>query len=91
LGIAGFSALALLDVTISTVLRGVNLTVVAAANFYGAAKLRTLLRVELPLVRPGLLSAVIWMLTVAIPAFDVPGVIGMADNICTFNSGKETP
>jgi ABC-type spermidine/putrescine transport system permease subunit I len=49
------------------------------------------LRVKLPLVGPALLSAVIWMLTVAIAAFDVPGVIGMADNICTFNSGKETP
>src|SRR5205823_2753358 len=39
-----------------------------------------------PLVWPALVSAVIWMLTVAIAAFDVPGVIGMANNIFTFST-----
>jgi len=37
-------------------------------------------------VWPALLSAIIWMFTVAIAAFDVPGVIGMANNIFTFST-----
>ena len=63
-----------------------NPALVEAANVHGVNQWRTLVRIELPLIWPALFSAVIWMFTVAIAAFDVPGVIGMANNIFTFST-----
>ena len=71
---------------ISAALRSMNPALVEAANVHGVSKLKTLLGIELPLIWPALFSAVIWMFTVAIAAFDVPGVIGMANNIFTFST-----
>src|SRR5262245_66608552 len=63
-----------------------NPALVEAASVHGVIKRGTLVRVQRPLVWPALLSAIIWMFTVAIAAFDVPGVIGMANNIFTFST-----
>ena len=63
-----------------------NPALVEAASVHGVSQWRTLVRIELPLIWPALFSAVIWMFTVAIAAFDVPGVIGMANNIFTFST-----
>ncbi len=84
--VEGLTLAPLAYVMISAALRGTNPAFVEAASIHGVSKWRTLLRVELPLVWPALVSAVIWMLTVAIAAFDVPGVIGMANNIFTFST-----
>jgi len=84
--VEGLTLAPLAYVMISAALRGMNPAFVEAASIHGVSKWRTLLRVELPLVWPALVSAVIWMLTVAIAAFDVPGVIGMANNIFTFST-----
>lgn len=84
--VEGLTLTPLAYVMISAALRGMNPALVEAASIHGVSKWKTLLRVELPLVWPALLSAVIWMLTVAIAAFDVPGVIGMANNIFTFST-----
>ena len=73
-------------VMISAAMRGMNPALVEAASVHGVSKWRTLVRIELPLIWPALFSAIIWMLTVAIAAFDVPGVIGMANNIFTFST-----
>jgi iron(III) transport system permease protein len=84
--VEGLTLTPLAYVMVAAALRGMNPALVEAANIHGVSKLRTLLRVELPLVWPALISAVIWMVTVAIAAFDVPGVIGMANNIFTFST-----
>ncbi len=84
--VEGLTLAPLAYVMISAALRSMNPALVEAASIHGVSKLRTLLRVELPLVWPALFSAVIWMLTVAIAAFDVPAVIGMANNIFTFST-----
>src|SRR5215470_10141682 len=84
--VEGLTLTPLAYVMISAALRSMNPALVEAASVHGVSKWKTLLRVELPLVWPALLSAVIWMLTVAIAAFDVPGVIGMANNIFTFST-----
>ena len=73
-------------VMISAALRSMNPALVEAAGVHGVNQWRTLLRIELPLIWPALFSAIIWILTVAIAAFDVPGVIGMANNIFTFST-----
>jgi iron(III) transport system permease protein len=84
--VQGMTLTPLAYVMISAALRGMNPALVEAASVHGVSKWRTLLRVELPLIWPALFSAMIWMLTVAIAAFDVPGVIGMANNIFTFST-----
>jgi iron(III) transport system permease protein len=84
--VEGLTLTPLAYIMISAALRGMNPSLVEAASIHGVSKWKTLLRVELPLIWPALLSAVIWMLTVAIAAFDVPGVIGMANNIFTFST-----
>jgi iron(III) transport system permease protein len=84
--VEGLTLAPLAYVMISAALRSMNPALVEASSIHGVSKWKTLLRVELPLVWPALLSAVIWMLTVAIAAFDVPGVIGMANNIFTFST-----
>jgi iron(III) transport system permease protein len=84
--VQGMTLVPLAYVMISAALRSMNPALVEAANVHGVSQWRTLLRIELPLIWPSLFSAVIWMLTVAIAAFDVPGVIGMANNIFTFST-----
>lgn len=84
--VQGLTLTPLAYVMISAALRGMNPALVEAANVHGVSKLKTLIGVELPLIWPALFSAVIWMFTVAIAAFDVPGVIGMANNIFTFST-----
>ena len=84
--VQGLTLTPLAYVMISAALRSMNPALVEAANVHGVSKLKTLLGVELPLIWPALFSAVIWMFTVAIAAFDVPGVIGMANNIFTFST-----
>jgi iron(III) transport system permease protein len=84
--VQGLTLTPLAYVMISAALRSMNPALVEAANVHGVSKLKTLLGVELPLIWPALFSALIWMFTVAIAAFDVPGVIGMANNIFTFST-----
>jgi len=84
--VQGLTLAPLAYVIISAALRGMNPSLVEAANIHGVGKWRSLIGIEMPLVWPALLSAVIWMFTVAIAAFDVPGVIGMANNIFTFST-----
>jgi iron(III) transport system permease protein len=84
--VQGLTLTPLAYVMISAALRSMNPALVEAANIHGVTKWKTLLRIELPLIWPALFSAIIWMFTVAIAAFDVPGVIGMANNIFTFST-----
>ena len=83
--VQGMTLTPLAYVMISAALRSMNPALVEAAGVHGVNQWRTLLRIELPLIWPALFSAIIWILTVAIAAFDVPGVIGMANNIFTFS------
>jgi iron(III) transport system permease protein len=84
--VQGMTLTPLAYVMISAALRSMNPALVEAASVHGVSQWRTLARVELPLIWPALFSAMIWMFTVAIAAFDVPGVIGMANNIFTFST-----
>ncbi len=71
---------------ISAALRSMNPALVEASTVHGVGRLRTLLLIELPLVWPALVSVILWIFTIAIAAFDVPAVIGMANNIFTFST-----
>jgi iron(III) transport system permease protein len=51
------------------------------AQIHGMGWWRTLRRVTLPLARPGILAALIYILTIAIATFDIPAVLGMGNRV----------
>ena len=71
---------------ISAALRNMNPALTEAAGVHGVGRLKTLLRIELPVIWPALLAVIIWIFTIAMATFDVPAVIGMANNIFTIST-----
>lgn len=67
-------------------MRALDASLEEAAQTSGAGLLSTLRRVTLPLVKPGLLGAAIFVFVIAIAAFDVPAVIGLSNRVFTFST-----
>ena len=67
-------------------LRAMDPSLEEAAQTSGAGFLGTLRRVTLPLVWPALLASILYTLTIAVAAFDVPLVIGLANQVYTFST-----
>jgi iron(III) transport system permease protein len=59
--------------------RAMNPSLEEAARVHGMGLWSTLRKVTLPLARPGILAALIYILTIAIATFDIPAVIGMGN------------
>lgn len=57
-----------------------------AAFLSGAGKLRTFLRVNLPLAAPSLVAATIYVFVLAFALFEVPAVLGFPDRIFVFST-----
>jgi iron(III) transport system permease protein len=57
-----------------------------ASLMSGAGRMRTTLRVVLPLAAPGVLAAAIYIFTIGFAAFDVPAIIGWGNRIFTFST-----
>jgi iron(III) transport system permease protein len=67
-------------------LRSMNPALIEAAGVHGVARIRTILRIELPLVWPAITAVTIWLFTIGISAFDIPAIIGIGNNIFTFST-----
>jgi iron(III) transport system permease protein len=61
--------------------RGMNPSLEEAARVHGLSLWSTLTKVTLPLARPGVLAALIYILTIAIATFDIPAVLGMGNRV----------
>jgi iron(III) transport system permease protein len=61
--------------------RAMNPALEETARIHGLGPWRTVRRVTLPLARPGVLAALIYILTIAIATFDVPAVLGMGNRV----------
>jgi iron(III) transport system permease protein len=59
--------------------RAMNPSLEEAARLHGMGLWSTLRKVTLPLARPGILAALIYILTIAIATFDIPAVLGMGN------------
>ncbi len=66
--------------------RSTNPELEEAAAVHGIGRFRSLLRVTLPLVFPGILAAGIYILTIGLAAFEVPAVIGLSNRVFTFST-----
>jgi iron(III) transport system permease protein len=81
LGLAG-----LVFVLMAASFRSLDFSLEEAALMSGAGLPRTLARVTLPLTLPSLLAAGIFVLVIAISAFDVPLIIGLGNQIYVFST-----
>lgn len=61
--------------------RNIDATLEEAAATAGAAARRVTFRVTLPLVLPGILAAGLFALTYHLESFEIPGVLGLPNNI----------
>ena len=57
-----------------------------AAQTSGLTFKRTLMRITLPLARPAILAALIYIFVIGLATFDIPAVIGLSSNIYVFST-----
>jgi iron(III) transport system permease protein len=68
------------------VFRAMDPALEEAARTAGMSFFRTLRRVTLPLARPGILAALIYIFVIGIATFDIPAVIGLSGNVYVFST-----
>jgi iron(III) transport system permease protein len=68
------------------VFRTMNPALEEAAQTSGMTFPRTLWRVTLPLARPAILAALIYIFVIGLATFDIPAVIGLSANIFVFST-----
>ena len=68
------------------VFRTMNPALEEAAQTSGLSFPRTLWRITLPLARPAILAALIYIFVIGLATFDIPAVIGMSSNIFVFST-----
>ena len=68
------------------VFRTMNPALEEAAQTSGMTFPRTLWRITLPLARPAILAALIYIFVIGLATFDIPAVIGMSANIFVFST-----
>jgi iron(III) transport system permease protein len=68
------------------VFRTMNPSLEEAALTSGMTFKRTLWRITLPLARPAILAALIYIFVIGLATFDIPAVIGLSSNIYVFST-----
>ena len=68
------------------VFRTMNPALEEAAQTSGLTFRRTLMRITLPLARPAILAALIYIFVIGLATFDIPAVIGLSSNIYVFST-----
>ncbi len=92
--VQGLTLAALVYVLVAANLRAMDTSLEESARMSGAGWFDVMRRVTLPLAWPGLLAAALYVLTIAVSAFDIPLVIGVSNRITLFSTyvyGKAFP
>lgn len=84
--VEGLNLTPLTFVMTAAVLRSMDPTLEEAAYTNGANTRKTILKVTLPLVWPGILAAMLYTFIIGFSAFDVPAIIGWSNRIYTFST-----
>lgn len=84
--VQGLNLAPLAFIMTAAVFRAMDPALEEAAEACGANLSKTVWTVTLPLIRPGIFAAAIYILTVGISAFDVPAIIGWSNRIFTFST-----
>jgi iron(III) transport system permease protein len=79
--IQGLSLVPLTFILSVQMFRAMNPALEESARIHGLSAWRTALRITLPLAWPGILAALIYILTIALATFDIPAVLGMGNRV----------
>jgi iron(III) transport system permease protein len=79
--VQGLSLSALAFILTAQMFRAMNPALEEAARVHGMGHGKILWRVTLPLAMPGILAAVIYILTIGLATFDIPAIIGLGNRI----------
>lgn len=84
--VQGLSLTSIVFVLTASSLRTMDASLEESAAMSGAGFLSTMRRITIPLVKPGLLGAAIFALTIAIATFDIPLLIGASNRVIVFST-----
>ena len=79
--VQGLSLAALAFILTSQMFRAMNPSLEEAARVHGMSYGKIIWRITLPLARPGILAAVIYILTIGIATFDIPAILGLGNRV----------
>ncbi|TAJ75958.1 iron ABC transporter permease, partial [bacterium] len=79
--VQGLNLAALAFILTAQMFRAMNPTLEEAAQVHGMGFGRTLRRVTLPLALPGILAAVVYIVTIGIATFDIPAILGLGNRV----------
>ena len=79
--VQGLSLSALAFILTAQMFRAMNPSLEEAARVHGMSYGKILWRVTLPLARPGILAAVIYILTIGVATFDIPAILGLGNRV----------
>jgi iron(III) transport system permease protein len=79
--VQGLSLAALAFILTAQMFRAMNPTLEEAARVHGMSYGRIIRRVTLPLARPGILAAVIYIFTIGVATFDIPAILGLGNRV----------
>lgn len=79
--VQGLSLAALVFILTAPMFRAMNPTLEEAAQVHGMGFGRTVRRITLPLALPGILAAVVYIVTIGMATFDVPAILGLGNRI----------
>ena len=79
--VQGLSLTPLAFILTVQVFRAMNPSLEEAAGVHGLSLLAMLRRVTLPLAMPGIMAAVIYIVTIGIATFDIPAILGLGNRI----------
>ena len=79
--VQGLSLAALAFILTAQMFRAMNPSLEEAARVHGMGYGKILWHVTLPLATPGILAAVIYILTIGIATFDIPAILGLGNRV----------
>jgi iron(III) transport system permease protein len=79
--VQGLSLAAVVFILTAQMFRAMNPSLEEAAKVHGLSFLTTIHRVTLPLALPGILAAVIYVVTIGIATFDIPAILGLGNRV----------
>jgi iron(III) transport system permease protein len=79
--VQGLSLSALAFILTAQMFRAMNPSLEEAARVHGMGYGKIIWRVTLPLARPGILAAVIYIFTIGVATFDIPAILGLGNRV----------
>ena len=79
--VQGLSLAAVVFILTAQMFRAMNPTLEEAAQVHGMRFVKTLRRITLPLALPGIMAAVIYIVTIGLATFDIPAILGLGNRV----------